>query len=145
MMLQRASFWCRAIAVLFCAVVVGCQGEGTDAGFPEQKEGEVEVKGRLLDGGQPASMANYMDGYNYYQITLLPAAGEGKGGTVQVGQDGTFTVIGLSPGKYKVGVAKIVTGTEAEDEWKGKFAADKSKLTVDVTEGQEVTIDVKQL
>lgn len=144
-MLQCTRFGCLVIAVLFCAAMAGCQKEGVEAGFPAEKaRGGIEVKGRLLEGGQPASMPNYLDGYNYYTVTLVPE-GAGEQGMCAVAQDGTFAIPGMQPGKYKVGVAKIVTGQEAEDEWKGKFAADKSKLTVDVAEGQELTIDLKQL
>lgn len=138
-MLQRVWHCCGTLAMLCCAMLIGCSG--TDPTAPEG----LEVPGRLVKDGQPASLENFEEGYNYYEVTLQPAAGNTKFSD-NVKQDGSFTIRGIKPGKYKVGVAKIVTGQEGpNDEWLGKYAPQNSTVEVDVQEGQEVTVDLAQL
>lgn len=138
-MLQRAIVWYGSLAALCCVVAVGCGGGDTpDVG--------IRAQGRLVQGGQPATLADFQDGYNFYQLTFKPAGGTGAGTLASVNQDGTFETQGIEPGKYRVGIAKIVTGTEgAVDEWGGKYNSPDSSLEVDVQKGQDIVIDMDKL
>jgi len=138
-MAQRTMVWLGILAMLSCTVFAGCGGGGSGAPVTG-----VKATGKLLDGGQPAKLADYQDGYVYYEVTFVPTAG-GAGMVRAVGEDGSFDITGVEAGSYKVGVAKIVTGAEVTDEWQGKYAADKSPVTVQVEEGKEVTVDLKEV
>ncbi len=139
-MFHRIGFSCGSFAVLCFVAVAGCGGSRSAV----QDEG-ISVGGRLVQGGQPASMENYQESYNFYQLTFMPVGG-GKGATADVAADGSFEVRGISPGKYRVGVVRIVTGDEAsQEEWNAKHGVEKSSLEVDIAEGQEVTVDLDKL
>jgi hypothetical protein len=138
-MAQRTMVWLGILGMLNCMVLAGCGGG--DAGAPVAG---VTATGKLLDGGQPAKLADYQDGYVYYEVSFVPTAG-GAGMSNSVAEDGSFDITGIEAGSYKVGVAKIVTGDEAADEWQGKHSADKSPVTVQVEEGKEITVDLKEV
>jgi hypothetical protein len=136
MMLQRMSFWCGLVAVTCVSLAVGCQGGDT-----VPMEG-IEVSGKLLDGGQPATLPNYEEGYNYYEITLT-AVGGGSGGSDSVDADGSFTIRGIEPGTYSVAVSKSIYEEEdSGDEWIGGMDPQNSTVTVEAVEGQEITVDL---
>jgi hypothetical protein len=137
-MRQRSAVWIGVLVALGFAMVTGCGGGAAP-------EGGVKAEGRLLEGGQPAKLANFQDGYVYYEVTFLPTGG-GAGLVRSVDENGAFPISGIEAGSYRVGVAKIVdTGAEQPDEWAGKYSADKSSVTVQVEEGKEVTIELNDV
>ena len=135
-MLQRKLFWCGAFAALCCAVNVGCGG-GEDEG--------VDVGGKLVEGGQPPSIKDYQEGYNYYEVFFAPPDG-GKQYSENVAEDGSFELQRIPPGTYTVGVCKMVSGEQGNvDEWGGKYEPANSSVTVEIQSDKGITIDLDEI
>ena len=126
-----------AFCVFSCLLLSGCGGQG---GAPQVG---VVVSGKLLKGGQPVTLENYSDGYNYYEISLTPVDEGGQGGNGNADGAGDFKIHNVKPGSYRVGVIQIVDADASNDALEGKYAV--TDFTVQVEEGKELTIDLDEL
>jgi len=112
------------------ATLVGC-GDGFDA--PEG----VIVTGKIVQGGQPVSVAPTPDGYNGVEVRLEGASPEenldSTGTTCDA--NGNFELIyageGIRPGKYKL-VVMVHQGGADTDTLNGKLSAENTKIEVDI-------------
>lgn len=144
------------LTLIGLAAVAGCGKEETKPG----DVGKVVTKGKLVDNGKPfvidAATAKLPTGASapppgvssnsILQITFTPADGGEMASAKANPAAGTFEVTGvdgkgIKPGRYRVTIVAGYGGP-ADDVFKGKFAPGKSKLVVDVKEGEEVVIDV---
>ena len=149
MMFQPKWIVREAAALACCALVlaVGCTNEAPRGG--------VVASGTLLEGGQPAALADYEEEQRYYELEFVPLGDDGSLQTgvvfkANVAADGSFEVrnfddSGITPGKYRVGVYKMAMNDEEgapADEWNEKFAPQYSSITVDIQEGAPVEVDI---
>jgi len=137
-------------AVIVSFALVGC---GPKA------EPKVRVSGRLLDNGQPFTAdsaklklpkgTSLPPGVQPLQVMFIPVeTGETYIATVTDASAGKFELTGsdgkgVKPGKYKVSV-QVNTGPGTPDALGGKFSPEKTTITREVREGEELVIDLAQ-
>lgn len=135
----------RAAAALVCICALSCADKSAPA------EGRVKPRGRLLENGLPLKVdtTNMPPGDPGMKITFVRLgsadAGEEIAARIFEAAEGSFELIGadgkgIPPGKYRV---TVTVGPEGgADRLKGKYSRDKSKIEVEVKEGQDLVIDV---
>lgn len=138
------------LAVVGCVITCGLFGCPSSK-MPEPDEGKVIPKGRILDNGLPirVNAENLPPGDPGMSVTFIKIgsvdAGEEIEAQILDAAEGSFELIGadargIPPGKYRVA---IVMGPEGgEDLFKGKYSREKSKIEVEVKEGEDLIIDV---
>lgn len=126
-------------------------------GCGPKAEPKALVRGRLLENGQPFTAdparlklpkgTSLPPGVQPLQIMFIPIeAGETYIATVTDPSAGKFELTGsdgkgVKPGKYKVSV-QINTGPGTPDALGGKFSPEKTTITREVKEGEELVIDL---
>jgi hypothetical protein len=125
--------------VLVCAAALLGAGCGSDT---------VRVTGRLVKDGQPYT-ANVQGAQpDTLAVDFLATIGDRKylfPATMQ--SDGTFAVAGsdgkgIPRGKYRITVLHSGFEGAGGDRFKGRYTAEKTPLTVDITESTALTIDL---
>ena len=105
-----------------------------------KQENKVTVTGSVVRGGQPiACSAN-----GYVQVILQPDVDAGEQYTTRTARcekDGTFKIIEVSLGKYKVGIEQLDPNPQI-DKLKGEFRAGESKVIRDIDGKAPLTIDL---
>lgn len=104
--------------------------------------GTVPIEGKVTNGGQPYSPSK--DG----ELNLgLTATDGGKTFSGKVGEDGTFKIEGVSPGKYDV-TATIYPAASSVDSKKGPPTSKNKKLDEPwevSSSSKSFTLDVSKL
>ena len=99
----------------------------------------VIVTGKIVQGGQPISLANAIPGYGYVEVQLVDSATNGQIGSAQCDASGSFEILGagegIPPGKYKV-VIRALKDPDT-DLLGGKLDSTNSKIEVDVPESKK--------
>jgi hypothetical protein len=135
------------VVVSILLLAVGCGGKKDTA------EGRTKPKGRILQNGLPVKVEakNLPPGDPGLQVTFIQIgtvdAGEEIDAQIIDAAEGTFELIGadakgIPPGKYRVALLMAPAGSE--DRLKGKFSREKSKIEVEVKEGEDLVIDIAQ-
>lgn len=126
--------------------------------------GRVVVKGRLLENGKPftldtakllgaAQKGDYppppgIQPNSVLQITFISLEGNETHLATVNPEAGTFEVRGpdgkgIKPGRYKIAVtAGLGLTPDAGDYFKGRYAAEKTRIIRDIKPGEDVEIDV---
>lgn len=146
--LQRAGAYL-AWAML-CFVVAGC-GSGVK---------KVEVTGKVVDGGQPYVVPEeeYEEGGCCVQLEFCTLdesgdfADEAERFSVNAKSDGSFLVDGndgdgIPVGKYRVALRRRtgeMTESGSDDLFNGKFEPENSPFEFDITDDQEIVIDISK-
>jgi hypothetical protein len=136
------------LAVLFAAAAAGC---GSDVG--KTAAGKTKPKGRILENGLPIKLntQNLPPGDPGLQVTFIRIGSVEAGEEIQAriisAAEGTFELIGnegkgINPGKYRVAITLAPFGSA--DQLKGKYSREKSKIEVEVKEGEDLVIDIAQ-
>jgi hypothetical protein len=136
-----------SFALLFAVVLVfaGCKSKDKTA------EGRTKPKGRILENGLPikVDMAKLPPGDPGLQVTFIKIGGVDAGDEVNAlitdASTGAFELIGadakgIPPGKYRVAIQMAPVGSP--DLLKGKYSREKSKIEVDIKEGEDLIIDI---
>jgi hypothetical protein len=100
----------------------------------------VTVTGSVLRGGKAIAVSPT----GYLQITLQPDVGADEQYTTRVGRcekDGTFKIVEVPPGKYKIGVEQFDPNPQT-DKFNGAFRAGDSKIIRDIDGKAPLTIDL---
>lgn len=138
-----------AHAALACLVLLPVLGCGGDKNKPA--EGRSKPKGRILENGLPIKVRteNLPPGDPGMKVTFIRLGSADAGQETQAmildAKEGAFELIGsdakgIPPGKYRVA---LFMGPEGgSDYFKGKYSGDKSKIEVEVKEGEDLVIDV---
>jgi hypothetical protein len=133
------------ILVAFATLVLaGC-------GSKDTAEGRVKPKGRVLENGLPIQVntLNLPPGDPGMSVTFIKIASVDAGEEIQAqitdASQGTFELIGadgkgIPTGKYRVAIVMAPFG--GTDALKGKYSREKSKIEVEVKEGEDLIIDV---
>lgn len=145
----------RASAAAACvlAVVCGFALSGCGNGSGETAPGRSKPKGRILEAGLPIKIRteNLPPGDPGMKVTFIKVgsadAGEEIDAQILDASEGTFELIGsdakgIPPGKYRVAIFMAPEG--GTDHFKGKYSRDKSKIEVEVKEGEDLVIDVSK-
>jgi hypothetical protein len=122
-----------AVAALLCA---GC---GSDT---------VRVTGRLVKDGRPYAVNVQPPEPDTVAVDFLGTVGDRKflfPATMQ--SDGSFAVAGsngkgIPRGQYRITVLHSGFEGAGGDRFKGRYTAEKTPLTVDITESTSLTIDL---
>jgi len=144
--LQRAGSYL-SWAIL-CIAIAGC-GDGIK---------RVQVTGKVVDGGQPYVVPEeeYEEGGCCVEVEFCPLdeSGnfEGHRFSVYAQSDGTFLIDGIDgdgipAGKYRVGLRRRtgeMNESGSDDLFNGKFEPDNSPFEYDITEAQEIVIDISK-
>jgi hypothetical protein len=128
-------------------VLVGCKSKDKTA------EGRTKPKGRILENGLPirVNSSKLPPGDPGMQVTFVKLggadAGEEINAVVTDAAQGAFELIGadakgIPPGKYRVVLVLAPHGSD--DVLKGKYSREKSKIEVEVKEGEDLVIDIAQ-
>ncbi len=148
--------------ILICALGVAAVGLG--CGCSGSKDKGIKVRGKLLRNGAPAQVditgkalppSGEGAAPGRMRVMFYPVKADNDviandGGEIKEGisgheagveSDGTFVLIGVPPGKYRVVITHIDPSTE-QDLLKGVFNEANSKITRDVTGDQEIVIDL---
>jgi len=139
---------------LFAATVIlvastGCRDRG-----PRAAEGKVIPKGRVLKNGLPikageSGKTNLPPGDPGLQVIFVKLGGADAGteynARVIPEPAGSFELIGaegkgIPPGRYRIMI--ILAPYGSDDEFKGKYGRQNSKIEVEVKEGEDVVIDL---
>jgi hypothetical protein len=146
--LRFAAAFVALVGVLL--VVVGCDSSGR----PKAEAGKVIPKGRILKNGLPLkpsenTLAKMPPGDPGMEIVFIKLGGADAGeeirARIQEEPPGTFDLIGaegkgITPGRYRVAITLGPFGSK--DEFKGKYSREKSKIDIEVKEGEDVVIDL---
>jgi hypothetical protein len=100
----------------------------------------VTVTGKVLQGDKPIPVSPT----GVVQVTLKPDVPEGAEFTTYVGRcnpDGSFEVLDVPLGKYKVGVEQL-DPTPMEDKLQGAHSVDNTKFIRDVDGKTPIVIDL---
>ncbi len=137
--------------IAFC---LGCSG-GTGGGAAE---GRVKPRGRILENGLPLKVdaSQLPPGDVGLQVKFIKIGGVDAGTEYDaritdvekcmfelVGTDGK----GIPPGKYRVAIrmgAFSLGDEDGGDLLKGRFSRERSKIEIEVKEGEDVVIDIAQ-
>ena len=123
----------------------GCKSDNNTA------EGRTKPKGRILENGLPIKVRtqNLPPGDPGMSVTFIRIGSVDAGEEIQAqiidAAEGSFELIGadakgIPPGKYRVAVTLAPEG--GTDALKGKYSREKSKIEVEVREGEDLVIDV---
>lgn len=124
--LTRMGLWF-VLCLALGAVASGCGGSGA-----------VKVTGKVTSGGQPLVSKT-----GHVQVTLIPAEPGANYSTYPASPanpDGTFEILNVPPGKYKVAVEQL--DTPQSDALKGAFNAQKTKIIRDIDGSKPLDIDL---
>ncbi|MCU0703237.1 MAG: hypothetical protein MUF18_04520 [Fimbriiglobus sp.] len=137
------------VTALLVAALAGCG--------PADPTPKAVVRGRLLDNGQPFSAdalkarlpkgVSLPPGAQPLQVIFLPIdRGETYFATITDPAAGTFELAGsdgkgVRLGRYKVSV-QVNTGPGTPDALGGKFSPEKTAITRELKDGEEVVIDL---
>lgn len=130
----QCGFW-----LLLLVASSGCQRTGDTA------PGNVELKGKITLAGKPLEVAGREVGLGMVRVEFYAI----QDGQVQLeprvalaDAEGNFSVTegGVSPGRYRVCIYQWDPYPQT-DKLKGKYAAGKSNLEVEIT-GEPLTIDL---
>jgi hypothetical protein len=138
---------------LLVALVVFVASTGCKDG-PKAAEGKVIPKGRILKNGLPLKLdesrqANLPPGDPGLQVIFVKLGGADAGteydARIISEPPGSFELIGaegkgIPPGRYRVMIILAVVG--GNDELKGKYGRENSKVEIEVKEGEDVVIDL---
>lgn len=100
----------------------------------------VTVSGKVLEGDKPLVLSPT----GVVQVTLLPDVPEGTEFTTYVGRcnpDGSFEVIDVPVGKYKIGVEQL-DPTPMEDKLKGAHSVANTKIIRDIDGKSPIVVDL---
>ena len=100
----------------------------------------VTVTGSVVRGGQPIAVGPT----GYVQITLHPDVGADEQFTTRVGRcekDGTFKIVEVPPGKYRIGVEQLDPNPQT-DKLNGAFRAGDSKIIRDIDGKTPINVDL---
>ena len=132
------------VAALLSHSLVGCSPSNKTA------EGRTKPKGRILENGLPIKVktGNLPPGdrdVGDLHQDRLSRCRAGDRGPDHRRAEGSFELIGpdakgIPPGKYRVAVVLAPYG--GRDFFKGKYSREKSKIEVEVKEGEDLVIDV---
>ena len=106
----------------------------------ESKPRTVTVTGSVVRGGQPIAVSKT----GYVQIILQPDVGADEQYTTREGRcekDGTFKIVEVPPGKYKIGI-EVLDPNPQIDKLNGAFRAGDSKIIRDVDGKTPINIDL---
>jgi len=127
------------IALLLVALsCVGCSDTKRNSGF--------EISGRVQQDGKPIpldpALAEVAAAYVSLDVQQYDDAGTLMFSTsTQAAPDGSFTVRGLQPGRYKLGISCFNGGPD--DVFRGRLAAEKSGIEVVLgSEPQTIELEV---
>ncbi len=134
------------LALMTGILVTGCGSSGR-----QTAEGRSKPKGRILENGLPIQIKakNLPPGDPGMTVTFIKVgtadAGEEIEAQIIDAAEGSFELIGadakgIPPGKYRVEIIMAPVG--GNDHFKGKYKRDKSKIEVEVKEGEDLVIDV---
>src|SRR5437868_3065730 len=100
---------------------------------------KVTVTGRVLRSGQPISVSPT----GYVQVTLMPDVSGQEYTTRQARceKDGTFKIVEVPPGKYKIGVEQWDPNPQI-DKLSGAFRVGDSKVIRDIDGKAPLNIDL---
>ena len=138
--LRLGGQWIRSLVL--CIAVAGCGGGPT----------LVTVTGKVVDGGQPVIIQDYEQGGSCLEVEFFPL-GEVDDSATNVylafcEQDGSFTLNGfdgngIPVGNYRVAVRRLgQTPSGRGDVWRGKFDGENSPFVFDITDSEEIVIDI---
>ncbi len=138
-------------AKIFFALLVGILAAGCGSSGRQTAEGRSKPKGRILENGLPIQIKakNLPPGDPGMTVTFIKVgtadAGEEIEAQIIDASEGSFELIGadakgIPPGKYRVEI--IMGPMGGNDHFKGKYKRDKSKIEVEVKEGEDLVIDV---
>lgn len=104
----------------------------------------VRVSGRLVNNGRPYAASQAGDQPDTLSIDLT---GNGFVFPATVGPDGRFTIpgsagAGVPRGSYKLTVLHTGFMGAGGDRLKGRYTADTTPLTLDLTKSAELVVDV---
>ena len=134
-------------AALLVPLAGGCAGKKD-----EVAEGRTKPKGRILDNGlplKPKMQSNMPPGDPGMKVVFVRLGGSDAGQEIQAvihePSEATFELIGvdgkgITPGKYRVAVTLGPEG--GQDQLKGKYTRENSKIEVEVKEGEDLVIDI---
>jgi len=136
------------IALLVFAASTGCK-DG-----PRAAEGKVIPKGRILKNGLPLKVGEsgqpgVPPGDPGLQVIFVKLGGADAGteynARIIPEPPGSFDLIGaegkgIPPGRYRVMIILAVVG--GNDELKGKYGRENSKVEIEVKQGEDVVIDL---
>jgi hypothetical protein len=116
-------------------------------------EGRTKPRGRILENGLPIKVdtSHLPPGDPGLQVNFTRIggvdAGEETNAIITDAAQGSFELIGadgkgIPPGKYRVEVIMAPFGSP--DALKGKYSREKSKIEVEVKEGEDLVIDLAQ-
>lgn len=141
----RTTGWRAVCLGVVCLALAGCT----------QGEKLTKVRGKVVENGQPIVIQQYEEGGSCLQVMFVPLDEAGKiaNGPVYsdyATADGVFEITGdMGDGiplrKYRMVVRRVgqTPGGGIGDLWNGKFDAQKSTFSVDVTGSEgEVVIDI---
>ncbi len=131
-----------------CCVILfasGCSSNTTVA------EGRTKPRGRILENGLPIKVdhSQLPPGDPGLQVTFIKIGGVDAGteyeATITDGTTGSFELIGadgkgIPPGEYRVAVVLAPHGSQ--DQLKGRFSREKSKIQIEVKPNEDVVIDI---
>jgi hypothetical protein len=130
---------------LLCTTVAGCGGGGPTL---------VTVTGKVVDGGQPVAIQDYEQGGSCLEVEFFPLGEIDDSATYVYSayceQDGSFVLDGMDGngipvGNYRVAVRRLgETRSGRGDVWQGRFDGEKSPFVFDITDGEEIVIDVSK-
>ena len=114
-------------------------------------EGRTKPKGRILENGLPIKIRteNLPPGDSGMKVTFIKIGSADAGEEIQAqitdAAEGSFELIGadakgIPPGKYRVVILMAPEG--GTDHFKGKYSREKSKIEVEVKDGEDLVIDV---
>src|SRR5262245_61761292 len=116
------------VALAVCLLPAGCE------------KGPSTVKGTVLRDKKPIPVS----ATGVVQVTLIPDVPPGTPFTTYIGRcnpDGTFEVLGVKPGKYKVAVEQFDPSPQT-DKLEGAFSATKTTIVRDIDGKKPVEIDL---
>ena len=131
-------------------------------GCEEKKAAEptVSLKGKIVDNGKPwafdEAKVKYPKG-----VSAPPGVRGAGGGSIQLafismeGKDvsyaqldteaGTFQLLAIKPGKYKIALYSTSPGAGGSDPFGNKFTQDKTQIVRDIVGGEELVIDISKV
>jgi hypothetical protein len=149
MILNKRNF--SRFAAMLIALTTGILATGCGSSGPKTAEGRSKPKGRILENGLPIKIRteNLPPGDPGMTVTFIKVGSADAGEEIEAqiidAAEGSFELIGadakgIPPGKYRVEIIMAPVG--GNDYFKGKYKRDKSKIEVEVKQGEDLVIDV---